>query len=122
MALPWFRADTNFHTHDKILDLMAHGAKGKAAGFVYQCSLSYTVGNGNDGVIKKTALAFVHGTPNDARLLVEVGLWEATDTGWRIKNFGTRQVVGAAQQSKEEQVRAAQSEGGKKGAEARWSQ
>ena len=121
MGLPWYRSDTNFHTHDKVLDLVAFGSKGKAAGFVYECSLSYTVGNGNDGRIKKTALPFVHGTPADARLLVEVGLWETTEGGWRINNFGTRQVVGAGEQVKEEQSRAAKSEGGKKGAESRWS-
>lgn len=122
MGYPWYRADTNFHTHDKVLDLVAHGAKGKAAGFVYHCSLSQSVGAGTDGVIKKSALPFVHGTPADARLLVEVGLWEAIDGGWRIANFGTRQVVGAMQQVIEEGLREARSAGGKKGAESRWSQ
>lgn len=121
MGLPWYRKDTNFHTHDKVLDLVAHGAKGKAAGFVYDCSLGYAVGNGNDGLVKRSALPFVHGTTADARLLVEVGLWEEVESGWQIKNFGTRQVVGASQQVKEDQLRADRSEAGKKGAESRWS-
>ena len=121
MGLPWYRKDTNFHTHDKVLDLVAFGAKGKAAGFVYDCSLGYAVGNGNDGLIKRSALPFVHGTTADARLLVEVGLWQVVESGWQIKNFGTRQVVGASQQVKEDQLRADRSEAGKKGAESRWS-
>jgi hypothetical protein len=120
MGLPWFRADTNFPTHDKVLDLMEHGSKGKAAGFVYWCSLALSVGNGSDGVIKKAALAFVHGTAADARLLVEHGLWEPVDGGWRIKNFGTRQVVGAMQQVIEDSLAQARSENGRKGAQARW--
>jgi hypothetical protein len=122
MGLPWYRADTNFPTHDKVLDLVANGVKGKAAGFVYHCAMANAVANGTDGSIKRAALPFVHGTPADARLLVEAGLWQETNTGWQIRNFGTRQVVGASEQAKEDEVRAAKSEGGKKGAESRWSQ
>lgn len=120
MGLPWYRADTNFPTHDKVLDLVGHGAKGKAAGFVYQCSLASNVGNGGDGSIKKAALAFIHGTPADARLLVEVGLWVETSAGWKVKNFGTRQVVGASEQVKEEEEQQKRVEDGKKGADVRW--
>lgn len=122
MGLPWYRADTNFPTHDKVLDLVAFGARGKAAGFVYHCALAQATGNGTDGVIKKSALPFVHGTPAEARLLVEVGMWEVIDGGWRIKNFGTRQVVGAVAQVDEDALRAARSAAGKKGAEGRWSE
>lgn len=122
MGLPWYRKDTNFHSHDKILDLVAHGTRGKAAGFVYDCSLGWAVGNGNDGLIRRSALVVLHATPGDARLLVEVGLWEEVDGGWRIKGFGTRQVVGAMQQVIEESLRQARSAAGKKGAESKWSQ
>jgi hypothetical protein len=120
MGLPWYRADTNFPTHDKVLDLVGHGVKGKAAGFVYHCAMAQAVGNGTDGVIKKSALPFAHGTPADARLLVEAGLWEVVDNGWRIRNFGTRQAVGAAQQAIADDLSKARSENGKKGAEKRW--
>lgn len=118
MELPWYRSDTSFATHDKVLELVEeYGTKGKAAGFVYQCALGHAVGHGSQGVVKKTSLRGVHGTAGDAELLVKVGLWEAVDGGWHIVNFGTRQVVGAAQQVISEQKSAA----GKKGAEARWS-
>lgn len=122
MALPWFRADTNFPTHDKILDLVGHGQKGKAAGFAYFSALGNQVGSGGKGEIKKAHLPFVHATPADARLLVEVGLWEVIDGGWRIKNFGTRQVVGMSEQVRAEEVSHARAEAGKKGADSRWSQ
>lgn len=117
MDLPWYRADTSFATHDKVLELIdIYGQKGKQAGFVYLCALGHSVGHGTDGLVKKTSLRAIHGTPGDAQILVAVGMWEPVDIGWHIVNFGTRQVVGAAQQIVSEQKSAA----GKKGAEARW--
>jgi len=119
VGLPWIRLDTNVAAHDKIADLVdAHGTKGKAAGFVYFCSLAYAGGHESDGVIKKSTLKFIHGTPGDAALLVQGDLWLLIDGGWSIKNYGTRQVVGAEQQV----VSAARSAAGKKGAESRWAE
>ena len=118
MELPWYRSDTSFATHDKVLDLVeTYGAKGKQAGFVYQCAMGHAVGHATDGTVKRTSLKGVHGTSGDAAILVAVGLWEAVDSGWRIVNFGTRQVVGASQQV----ISEAKSAAGKKGAEARWN-
>lgn len=117
MELSWYRADTSFATHDKILELVeVYGAKGKAAGFVYMCALGHSVGHGTDGIVKKTSLKVIHGTPGDAAILVTVGLWEAVEGGWVIRNFGSRQVVGAMQQA----IRESMSEAGKKAAEKRW--
>lgn len=121
MGLPWYRKDTNFHTHDKVLDLVALGMKGKAAGFVYDCALGNSVGNGGDGLIKRAALPFVHGTTADARLLVEVGLWEVVPEGWRIRNYDTRQVVGMSEQVKADEISQKRSAAGKQGAEGRWT-
>lgn len=99
MGLPWFRADTNLPTHDKILELVGKSPKGRSAGFVYFCSLAYSAGHETSGVIKRAALPFVHGTPSDAQLLSEVRLWEVIEGGWRIRNWGTRQLVGAESQA-----------------------
>lgn len=118
MELGWYRADTSFATHDKVLELIdIYGAKGKQAGFVYFCALGHSVGHGTDGHVKKTTLRGIHGTTGDAAILVAVGMWEVAENGWHIVNFGTRQVVGAQQQIISELRSAA----GKKGAEARWS-
>ena len=118
MGLPWFRADTNLPTHDKILDLIGASPKGKGAAFVYFCSLANGVGNDSGGVIKRAALPFIHGTTADARLLVEAGLWDVVDGGWTIHNFGTRQLVGASEQVKAEQIAAARADAGRKGGQA----
>ena len=116
MELMWYRADTSFATHDKVMELVeTYGAKGKQAGFVYQCALGHSVGHGTDGKVKRTSLRAVHGTAGDASLLVTVGLWEVHENGWRIVNFGTKQVVGAAQQV----ISEARAAAGKKGGEAK---
>lgn len=118
MGLPWIRMDTNVAANDKIADLVdSNGPKGKQAGFVYLCALGYAGAHETDGLIKRSALKFCHGTSADAALLVAAGLWEAHgDLGWRIKNYGTRNAVGAAQQA----ISEARSDAGRKGAAARW--
>lgn len=116
MELTWYRADTSFASHDKVLALIeTYGAKGKAAGFVYQCALGHSVGHATDGLVKRTSLRAMHGTAGDAAILVAADLWEVIDGGWRIKNFGSRQVVGAAQQVIREEAAA----NGKRGGEAK---
>ena len=99
MGLPWFRADTNLPTHDKVLELLGKGPKAKGAGFVYICSLAYAAGHETSGYIARAALPFVHGTAIEARLLAEVRLWEVVEGGWKIRNWGTRQLVGAESQA-----------------------
>ncbi|WP_442575897.1 hypothetical protein ACSBPH_01725 [Microbacterium sp. F51-2R] len=119
-GLPWIRCDTNVNTHDKILELVGLGAKGKSAGFVYWMALTYSGAHDTGGLIKKAVLPFVHGTPADARALVDARLWAIVEGGWQIVNYGTRNVVGASQQAVADAIRAAQIEGGKKGAHERW--
>ena len=116
MALPWFRADTNLPTHDKVLELVGKSPKGKGAGFVYFCSLAYAAGHETNGFIARAALPFVHGTAHEARLLAEVRLWDVIEGGWQIRNWGTRQLVGAESQALHDIAVAK----GKKGAAKRW--
>lgn len=117
MELPWYRSDTSFYSHDKVLELVGlHGEKGKSAGFVYLCALGHAVGHGTSGLVKRTSLPAFHGKVGDAALLVAAGLWETTAGGWHIVNFGTRQVVGASQQVAAE-IKSAK---GKEAAGKRW--
>jgi hypothetical protein len=116
MGLPWFRTDTNIASHDKVLELLDKSStKGKGAAFVYVCSLAYSAGHGTSGFIARAALPFVHGTPTEARLLAEVRLWEVVEGGWQIRNWGTRQLVGAEAQSIHESA----VERGRKGGQAK---
>jgi hypothetical protein len=107
--------DTNLPSHDKIIELV--GVKGgKAAAFVYVASLAYSVGNGTDGLIRRAALPFVHGTNTDARILAEARLWDVVEGGWRIRNFGTRQMIAAESQAAADAI----SEQRKRAANKRW--
>lgn len=128
MGLPWYRMDSNTHTHDKISDLVDnHGTKGKAAAFVYYAAIGHAQGHLDEdstkqnGLIRRSSLKFIHGTTADARLLVEGDLFVDDPEGWRIKNFNKRNGVGMTQQAIAEEVSAARSEAGKKGAEGKWS-
>ncbi len=77
MGLQWYRMDSNTHTHDKISDLVDdHGVKGKAAAFVYYAAIGHCQGHLDEdntkqnGLVRRSALKFIHGTPVEARLLV----------------------------------------------------
>jgi ribonuclease I len=90
MGLPWVRLDGDIHTHDKTLAaLNQRGGKGAMA--VYMFALSWSGSHATDGHIPTTALRMLHGTPADARLLVDVGLWEPNGDGWNIHNYALRQ-------------------------------
>jgi len=112
-GLPWVRIDSDLAQNPKVADLVAeHGARGKAAAFVFVCSIGYAAAHNTDGSIKKANLPFIHGTAADARLLVEVGLWDVVEKGWQISRYAEHQPTLA--------TREALSEAGKKGAAKRW--
>lgn len=91
MSLPWVRFDTNFPQHDKVIELVAeHGDRGRAAGFVYCCSLAYCGDVESDGVVPFGALPFVHGRKRDADLLVAAGMWKPHPRGWEVVNYARR--------------------------------
>lgn len=115
MGLPWARLDANIATHDKILDLVGRRG-GRSAGFCYVCSIGYSAGNGTDGLIPFAALGFIHATKKDAQLLVEVGLWEPDQHGWRVHNYGERQQLNVVSDA----IRAGQRRGALKGNCTKW--
>jgi hypothetical protein len=116
-GLPWFRMDTDIYANAKVLDVVAdHGQKGKAALAVYLFALGYAGAHLTDGVVSKGALRFVHGTPADARILVDAGLFDEVDGGWLICNYGEHQPSRATA----EEIKRQRSEAGRKGAEKRW--
>jgi hypothetical protein len=112
MALPWVRLDANIASHDKIVHLLLDPSpKRYQAAASYMFSLAWSGGQGTDGEIPTAVLPFVHGTTATARLLEKYHLWEPITTGWRIRNFDTRQELSIVAESK----RAAQKAGAIKG-------
>lgn len=116
-GLPWVRVDSDLAQNPKVLDLIAeHGQRGMAAGFMFICSIGYSAAHNTDGSIRKAALASIHGTPALARLLVEVGLWEPVEKGWRVTKYADHQPTLATREAMEK----ARSDAGRKAANARW--
>lgn len=116
-GLNWFRVDSDLAQNPKIIGLVsAYGQRGMAAAFLFVCSIGYAAAHNTDGELLKSVLPFVHGTPAQARLLVEAGLWDATDKGWWITKYDEHQPT----KTTREQVSAARSEAARKAANARW--
>lgn len=108
MALPWVRLDSHIGSHDKILSLLSDPSpKRWQASFSYCCALGWAGDQGTDGAVPKVALAFVHGTPATARLLVKYRLWTETLTGWQIVNYAERQELAVITAGKRESRRIA---------------
>lgn len=101
MALTWVRLDANIASHDKILALISDPSpKRWQAATSYMCALGWAGGQGTDGFVPKPALAFVHGTPATAQLLVKYGLWESGLHGWQIRNYAERQELAVITETK----------------------
>ena len=90
MGRPWVRLDTQFATNPKVLELVA--TKRHKAAFVYVCALAYSGSHGTDGYIPDTCLPFIHATAQDAKALVDVGLWALEPAGWQINGWDEFQI------------------------------
>ena len=92
MSLPWVRLDSTFPANVKVLQLI--DAKKHRAINLYTFGLAWSGHQGTDGFIPTYALRMIHGTKADADALVEVGLWDAYDNGWRVHDWDTYQPNG----------------------------
>lgn len=116
-GLNWFRVDVDIAQNPKIVDLITqNGQRGAAAAFVFIASIGYCAAHNTDGELLKSVLPFIHGNAATARLLVESGLWETDEKGWRITRYAEHQPTKATREA----ISAAKAAAGKKGAEARW--
>ncbi len=109
--LPWVRFDTSLPDHPKVLELVEM-RDGRAAAFVYCCSLAYAGKHGTDGFIPKWALSRINGRPADAQKLVTVRLWREVEGGWEINGWAERQESTDETQARRERAQ--------KAAAARW--
>lgn len=117
MPLPWVRLDANVSSHDKVLALLSDPSPKKwQAMSSYFFALGWAGGQGTDGFVPMSALPFVHGTKQTARLLVKYQMWDEGLTGWQIRNYGERQQTSQITEA----IKNAQSIGGKKANCVRW--
>ena len=83
--MPWVRLADDFYDHPKII------AVGSAAGWLWVCGLAYANRYLTDGYLPSAAVRRIADDGDDplrlAARLVEVGLWEAADAGYRIHDY-----------------------------------
>ena len=116
-GLPWVRVDSDLAQNPRIVTLIAdHGQRGMAAAFMFICSIGHAAAHNTDGVVLKAVLPFIHGTPALAPLLVEAGLWEDAEKGWKIAKYDEHQPTKATREA----TSGARSEAARKAANARW--
>lgn len=115
MSLQWVRLDANINQNDKVRLLIKQRDGWRAFG-VYIFALGWSGGHGRDGDIPRHMLEDFKGTEKHARMLVDHGFWEYTETGWRIKNWDTRQELSIITDAK----RMAQQKGAAKTNCQRW--
>lgn len=119
MSLPWFRVDTNLASHDKILSVVDDNAPGSVkwrALFSYVCGIGWSVDSETDGRIPPSALVFMHGTPQTARLLVKHDLWHEEPPGFLIHNYSARQPLASSARA----LRDNRAQAGRRAACLRW--
>ena len=116
-GLPWVRIDSDLAQNPKVADLAAeHGQRGLAAAFVFVCSIGHCAAHNTDGEIRKAMFPFIHGTPALARLLVDVGLWEVAEKGWRVAKYAEHQPTAESREAAAQR----RSDAARTAANARW--
>lgn len=107
MPLPWVRLDTSMPDNPKILHLIESHKEGRAAAFVWCCSLAYSGKHGTDGFITKSALPRLNGQTVHARLLVEHQFWKDEGVGWSINGWDEFQESNEDTRKRSERARTA---------------
>jgi hypothetical protein len=81
--MSWVRIDDHAHRHPKQLQA------GPMACWLWVCGLSYCSEHLTDGYIPSAALPTfsIPRVDREAERLVEVGLWEVTDSGYRVHDY-----------------------------------
>lgn len=97
--MTWVKLDDQFADHPKIVQA------GPAASWLYICGLTYAARLRTDGFIPEAQvrrLADVDEPERCAAVLVEVGLWERTEGGYRIHDYAEYQLTRADIERKRE--------------------
>ena len=108
MPLPWVRLDTSMPDNPKILNLIDAHKEGRAAAFVWTCSLAYSGKHGTDGFVPRGALGRINGLSIHSRLLLEHGFWTPdADVGWTVHGWGEFQESNEETRARSERARLA---------------
>lgn len=79
--MAWFKVDDHLAFHPKVV------AAGNAAMGLWTRAGSYCAAHLTDGCLPRAMLGPLGGRLRDAQKLIECDLWEATEEGWRFRNW-----------------------------------
>ena len=120
--MSWVKIDDNAPEHPKLLrlaELAKEGDKGAAACWLWVCGLAYCnrqrVRDGFIPALKVAQLYPVKGAAGLAARLVEVGLWELAEGGYRIHDYNEYQPTTDEAEGAREAIRQARRDAGKIG-------
>ncbi|MFC8732158.1 hypothetical protein ACFT5B_06850 [Luteimicrobium sp. NPDC057192] len=108
--MAWGKIDDKLHSHVK----WRRASKGARA--LWATALSWCCEHPTDGFVPADMLRALDGTKGEAERLVEVGLWEKADGGYRFHQWSERNPDSASTKAKQ----AAESEAGSFGNHRRW--
>ena len=114
--MPWIRLDDQIAHHKKFL------AAGPMASWLWVCGQSYSARYLTDGFVPSAALHSLGSVLNPKRYadkLVEVGLWECAEGGYRVHDYHDYQPTAEEVRHTREVRREAGREGGKRSGERR---
>lgn len=100
----WVRVHDRIWQDERVLALADGGERGVAAVAVFVMSVAWSHHDRRDGDLPRGILPLIHGKKHHADLLVKAGLWETTQSGWRIPRYAewqdTREEIAANQEAK----------------------
>lgn len=114
--MAWVRIDDSAPTHPKMLKA------GPAACWLWVAGLCYSQRHKTDGFVpvdSLSTLASVRFASSGARALVDAGMWEPVDGGWRIHDYATYQQSKQTIEEKQARIKAARTEAGRQGGKER---
>lgn len=89
VVVTWFKVDDKFHSHAK--RHAATGTKPLTPLELWLVAGSWAADQLTDGFIPTTMIRALGSTPSSAKKLVEIGLWESEDGGWRFHDWPDHQ-------------------------------
>lgn len=108
--MAWAKVDDRLHAHPK----WRRASKGARA--LWTTALSWCSSFPSDGEVPADMLAYLGGTPAEAKILVEVGLWNETSGGFSFHEWAERNPDSASTRA----ALAKKSEGGRRGNHTKW--
>ncbi|WP_067428489.1 hypothetical protein [Nocardioides jensenii] len=102
--MAWFKTDDSFGSHPKVLALPRGAARMRSVG-LWTLAGTWAAKQETDGHVPAYMIEELGGTKADAKRLVDVTLWEVTDTGYLFHDWAEYQPTSSDKESDREAAR-----------------